>query len=155
VRGFKQERSRHDVPKPSQIRDRPCGHVAEHSRDVFEEEEPRLIRLKNSHGRRPEVAGIVGAELLAGNAVRLAGDAAKHEVDSLAACSRANVSAELCIADGFRVRPDRRDSQGFFFHARCKDCRCVGFPLHVRNGSEDARAGELDGKVESADPGTD
>jgi len=65
--GFKQDRSRHDVPKPSQIRDNPFGQVLQDSGDVFKEEDSGLIELDGGAGCGPQVPLVVGALPLAGD----------------------------------------------------------------------------------------
>lgn len=97
----------------------------------------------------PQVPFIVCSEPLAGNAVWLAGNPTVHKADSLAACSLANVVAELLACDGFKTRPDRRWSQAAVRHARRQDAGRKCFPLHVSDRDKRARAGDVKGQVEA------
>jgi hypothetical protein len=52
-------------------------------------------------------------------------------------------STPSASVEGAKVGPDRSRIQASFFHARRKDCGCVGFPLNVTNGASlDAQVSE-------------
>jgi len=149
VCGFKQDRSRHVVPCPSQIRCNPCTHVVENSWDVFEEHEAGPVSVDCLERDRPEVALVFRAFPFAGNGMRLAGDAAEQDANS-SWSDFAKVSANVWAAQGSKVRPDSSFMKVFRRHARDQDRGGADFALDVQDAASLWKH-SADGSVESAD----
>lgn len=62
-------------------------------------------------------------------------------------------STPASAVEGSSVRPDRERIQGTLFHARNKDCRCIGFDFD-RTGGSIRGHGDLDSKSKTFTPGT-
>jgi hypothetical protein len=94
---------------------------------------------------RPEIPLVEAAALAAGEAVRLARNAANEPVGE-AAPGRA--------VEGSHIRPDSRRSQETLFHRLDQMGDGEGFPLHHNDGASCGN-GEFDGKVEAASAGAE
>jgi len=91
------------------------------------------------------MSGIIGSTSSADNAKRLARVSGSNNI---------HFATPRAAVEGSKVRPDRRDIQGFVFHARSKDRRCIGFPLDITNGSVSVAKNDSESDLDSANPGT-
>jgi hypothetical protein len=89
---------------------------------------------------------IVCSTTLAGEAERLARVAANDAIH--------DATPRLAV-EGSQVRPDRRRSHGFVFHARCQDRGGECFAFNVADDASRSAKGKLNSEVESADAGTE
>jgi hypothetical protein len=104
------------------------------------------LHLRDDPGDvRPEVARIGGAELLPGDAERLARVSRRDEIHD---------STPASTVEGGKVRPDRRLIQNAVLHSRDQERGCGSFPLHVAHGSVVGSEGQGEPELEAADPGT-
>jgi hypothetical protein len=93
---------------------------ADVSFDVLKETESGLHESDPGSNKGPEVAGVVGAESLAGCTEWLAGIAAREDVHAPVKCSP---------WEGFKIRPDRCRIQLARFHFRNQVRAGIGFDL--------------------------
>jgi hypothetical protein len=94
--------------KSAQVSVNPLGAAAaEHPFDILDEDEPCSGLDDDAASRRPEVAGIVAPEALAGEAMRLARDAANEAIHEATPSS---------AAEGSGIAPHRRWSHEARFH---------------------------------------
>lgn len=117
----------------------------EHAADVLDEDEPGARLDDDAARRRPEFARIIAAEPLAGEAVRLARDAANEAIHE---------ATEGSAVKGSHIRPDSCRSQSTLVHRRDQVRDGEGFPLHHNDGAS-AWNGEFDGKVEPSAAGAE
>ncbi len=112
---------------------------------VFEEAPSWLALSDDSRDRRPEVAGVVDSEPLAGNGEGLAG---------ITANDSRNAATPRSAIEGVEIRPYRRVIQPPFFHARCQE---FGGRCFVFNAADDASSSErhVDAEVESPGSGAE
>ena len=113
--------------------------------DVFEEDQTGLALSDDSSDVRPEVARVVFAALVAGDAERLARVTGRDEIHS---------STPRCAVEGGQVVPDRRAIQGRVFHPRHESGRCVAVPLNMTHGAVVVSEGESEPEVDASDAGT-
>ena len=117
----------------------------EHAADILDEDEPGAGLDDDAPGRAPQVALILSGEPLAGEAVRLAGNAANEAVQTATPCA---------AAEGSGIAPHRSRSHETRSH-RCDQVRDgEGFPLHH---ADDASAWhrQLDAEVEPSASGAE
>ena len=109
------------VTKSAKVSPNALGAAAgEHAADVFDEDEPGPGLDDDAPGRAPEVALVLFGEALAGQAVRLARDAANEAV---------NEATPRAAVEGSGIAPDRSVIQETRSH-RCDQVRDgEGFPL--------------------------
>jgi hypothetical protein len=117
----------------------------EHAADVLEEECPGAGLDEDPPRVRPEVALVVFAEPLAGEAVRLARDAANDEIHDAAPSS---------AVEGSGIAPDRARSQETLLHRRNQMGDGEGFPLHHADCASSWNC-QLDAEVEPAASGAE
>lgn len=117
----------------------------EHAADILDKDGPGGGLHDEPAGRAPEVAGIVAPETLSGQAVRLARDAAKHEI---------HAATEASAREGSHIRVHRRRSQETLLHRFDQVCDGEGFPLHHSDVSS-AGQSQFDGEVEAAAAGAE
>lgn len=122
--------------------------VRQMSADVLEDGEGGLALGEDAGDVGPEVSRIVGAQLGAGHAERLARIPSSDEIHD--ATPRASV-------EGSDVRPDRSVIHGTLRHS-CDQVRAgVCFPLHMSHDTSSpgpkALKGVVDSKLEAAGPG--
>lgn len=115
----------------------------EHAGDVLDEDEPRPCAGDDAPRVAPEVALVEAAALAAGEAVRLARDAANEAIHE---------AAPGAAVEGADIRPDRRRSQETRVHRRDQMGNGEGFPLHHNDGAR-SRNGEVEGKVKPSASG--
>jgi hypothetical protein len=115
------------------------------ARDVLEEYEagPALVDDPGDVG--PQVSLVVGTELLASDAERLAGVARRDEIHAPAPAS---------AIEGGKVVPDRSPIQDLVRHPRHESGRCVAVPLDVTHSSIGGSDGESQSDLKPASPGT-
>lgn len=109
--------------------------------DVFEEAPFGLHLPDDPADVGPEVAGIVLASPLAGEAERLAGITGSEEM---------NAAAPRAAVEGGNIRPDRSLIQGRVCHPRHESGRREGFPLDVTNSSISG-LGDMEAEFETTD----
>lgn len=97
-------------------------------RHVFSEETDRPNFIDHSGDLIGKEPVVIGAELLSGNRVGLAG---------ISGSDAMNAAAPWSAIEGCKVRPDRRLIQCSRRHMASQRCGGKGFPLHV---SDAARA---------------
>jgi len=119
--------------------------IPNESAHIFDEDPSRLALANDSEGVGPEVAGVVLSGLLAGDAPRLAGDAAHEEIHR---------STPRPAVEGSEISPNRRRVKRSVFHPRnqLEDGRC--FVFHETDGSS-RRLRHSEADVESAGAGAD
>lgn len=115
------------------------------SADVFEEADWRFNLAHDAGDVRPEVAMVFVAELLSGNAERLARVAAMDDIHHAAPRAAVEVG---------NVVPDRRAIQGLVFHPRHERGRSVGVPLDVTHSSISG-VGDMEAEVEPTGSGAE
>jgi hypothetical protein len=119
--------------------------AAEHPLNVLDEDEPSPGLNENASGCRPEIAGIFALKSLAGEAMRLARDAANEAVH----CATPSSAVE-----GSGIAPHRSFIQETLLH-RCHQVRDgEGFPLHHADAASAGKR-QLDSEIEAAAAGTD
>lgn len=132
--------------KSAQLSPNPLGAArGEHAADIFDEDEPRPRSDDDAAGRAPEVALVLLGKALAGEAVRLAGNAANEAVQAATPCA---------ASEGSGIAPHRSRSQETRSH-RCDQVRDgEGFPLHH---ADDASAWhcQFDAEIKPAPPGAE
>lgn len=143
--GFKQERSRHDVPEPSQISGNLGQTKYDMAGDVLEKAQPGPALRDDAGDVGPEMPGVARPAPLAGDAEGLARVARSDAIHD--STPRASVK-------GSQVRPDRSLIQPPFFHAADKRCCRKGFPLAVSH-TPGGRDGDSEPEVEPPDPGAE
>jgi hypothetical protein len=109
--------------------------------DVFEPDEGGLGLFDDAADLRPEMAGIVLAGEVPGDAEGLAGIARKDAIHD---------SAPRAAVKGCKVTPDRSLSQGALSHARDQDSGCERFVFHEANCSSLSH-GEAPSKIKTPD----
>lgn len=117
----------------------------EHAGDIFDDDEPRPRLCDDAPGRGPEVACVEAPALPAGEAVRLARDAANDSIHE---------AAPWPAVEGAHIRPDSRWSHKARFHRFNQMGDGEGFPLHHNDGAS-ARNGEVEGEVEPSSTGAE
>lgn len=113
-------------------------------RYIFKEAQARLDGADNFADEGPEVTGVGFGLFSSGDGKWLARIARSDDI---------HASTPRRWIEGSNVRPDRCCIQGRVFHARCKDCGGIGFPLDITNGSA-FRQREFKSKLKPARAGT-
>lgn len=132
--------------KPAQVSPDPLGAArGEHPLDVLDEDDPGAALDDEAAERGPQLALVVGAEPLSGEAVRLARDAAHCEIHD---------AAKASARRGSGIAPHRRVSQETLPHRLDQMGAGESFPLHVQDRAS-SRHGQLDAEVEAAAAGAD
>ena len=112
--------------------------------DVFEEAPFRLHLDDNSGDVGPEMSGVGGSFLSAGDTEGLAGVSSSDTI---------HFATPRSAVEGSKIRPNRRRVHESFFHFRSQDFAAVSFPLdHTDDASIWDR--QTEAEVESADSGT-
>ena len=119
--------------------------VGEHSRHVLDEDPLRLALPNNAGCIGPKVAIVVRAEPLAGDGVRLTGDAA-HE-----AIHRSTTQAAI---EGSKISPNRRRIKPSLLQPRNQLEDCRRFVFHVVDCSS-RRLRNSEAEIESAGSSAD
>jgi hypothetical protein len=94
--------------------------------DVLEEALTRAYGADHVCDERPEMSWIILGGTPSGDTEWLARIAANDAIHD---------SAPSCAVEGFKIRPYRRRSQGFIFHARSQDFAAVGFDVNIADRS--------------------
>jgi hypothetical protein len=123
---FKQDRSRHDVPKPSQISGNFGQAPADVSWHVLKKNESRPALVNDSCDLRPEVPRVGCPELLAGDGERLTRVSRRDEIHR---------STPRASVEGSQVIPERRRIQAFRFHEADKRGGGKCLPLDVTDAA--------------------
>lgn len=119
--------------------------AGEHPADVFDEDEPGPGLDDDAPRRAPEVALVFLGEALAGEAVRLARDAANEAVNAATPCA---------AVEGSGIAPDRSVIQETRSH-RCDQVRDgEGLPLHQTDAAS-AWKRQSDAEIEAASAGAE
>ena len=113
--------------------------------DVLEEHPKRSAFADDAGNVRPEVARIVRALALAGDAERLARITRTDEIHR---------AAPRPAVEAGKIGPDRRLIQGLVFHPRHEDGRGEGVPLDVTHSTV-SRFGQDKSEVEPAGAGAE
>jgi hypothetical protein len=144
--GFKQERSRHAVPEPSQSSNDLGQPTRDMPGDILEEAHTGLALADDALDGGPEVSRVVGAAPLAGEGEGLAGVAASDDVHQ---------SAKASAIEGAQIRPARRRSQACFLSRRVQvlDGKC--FPLHITDRASASACSDVESEVQPTDPGAE
>lgn len=122
---------------------RPTGR--EHAGDVFDDAAPCAGLDENAAERAPQVARVVSSEPFAGEAVRLARDAANDEI---------HLSTPPSAVEGSGVAPNRRRSHEARAHRRDQMGDGESLPLH-HTDSATSRKREFESHVEPSASGAD
>jgi len=129
--------------------DQACGDLgkaeAEMMGDILEEDEGRFSLSDDAGDMGPEVARVVRALALAGDAERLARIARSEDVHR---------STPRAAVEGGNVVPHRRLRQGRVFHPRHEDGRGVSVPFDMTHSSISG-AGDVQAEFETAGPGAE
>ena len=145
VGGFDKERSLHRIAQCLKFRDNRVGASAnKQSWDILQEDEGRGDFPDDAGDRWPDPAVVGLAAALAGRRERLAREPRSDDMYN---------STPRAAVEGGNVVPDRRWSQGTFFHARKKRGHGSGFPFDVQNTSVIGE-GDFDSEFKPADAGT-
>lgn len=134
------------VTKSAKVSPNPLGSAAgEHAGDILDEDEPRPGLDDDPSSGAPEVALVELREALAGEAVRLARNAANEAVQAATPCA---------AVEGSGIAPHRSRMKETSPHRLDQVRDGEGFPLHH---ADDASAGkrQSDAEIESASPGAD
>lgn len=118
---------------------------AEHAGHVLDEHGPGAGLHDDASGGAPQVALIVFAEALAGEAVALARDAASHEIHE---------STEAAAREGSNIRPHRRRSHAALLLRLDQSRDAEGFPFHQADRASASNC-QLDAKVEPPPAGAE
>lgn len=113
--------------------------------DVFEEDPFGFDFADDPCDLRPEVAGVIPAASLTGDAEGLAGIAGSDEMKA---------PAPRSAFKGSQIVPDSSFSQGLVAHPGHESGRSVGFPLDVTH-SPIGGLGDVDAEVEAAIAGAE
>src|SRR5262245_11979880 len=113
ARGLKQRRSEAEAQFSKGVEDSPC--FLEKGRYVLDEDQSRRALIHDADEVGPEGSLVAIASALAGEGVRLTGQAGRHEI---------NASAIRLAVEGCEIVPDRSWIQGFFRHPRHQYSRC-------------------------------
>src|SRR5687768_14551573 len=93
----------------------------EHAPDVFDEDPPRLALVNDPEEVGAKVPLVLGAELVPGFGVGLAGDASKEA---------SHASTPASAVEGSHIRPHRTRSQEALDHRVHQNCDGMCSPLH-------------------------
>jgi hypothetical protein len=145
--GFeRREQARFDcVAQPSEVAENALRAEIDMAFDVFEETPLRLDLCNEAGYLRPQVARIVRAEPLSRKRERLAGIAARHEM---------NPAAPRAAVETGNIVPDRRVIQRLVRHPRHESGRREAFPLDVTH-SPVSGFGNGEAELKPADPGAE
>jgi len=112
--------------------------------DVFEENKSRFTFPDDPCDMGPEVTRIFNSGATASDGEWLARVSRRDDIHD---------STPRVAVEGCEIVPHRRAIQGLVFHPRHESGRAEGFPLNVTNSTVSIE-GDVEAKVESANPGT-
>jgi hypothetical protein len=112
---------------------------------VFQVDEPGSHLANHARDLGPQPSLVLGAELLPGDAPRLAGETGRDEI---------HATAPRATIEGREIVPDRSAIQGLVFHPRHEAGRGESVPLDVAHTSVGVSEGESDAELEPAASGT-
>lgn len=111
------------------------------------EEAPTWLALSDDSGdRRPEVAGVCGAEALPGDTEGLAGITSNDSIHAAAPASS---------IEGVKVAPNRRIIQGTVRNTRSQDFAGSDFVFHEYDGASAPAQSVMHSEVETSCAGTE
>ena len=94
--------------------------------DIFKEADWWFDFLDESFDVWPEMSWVVFSKFFSSNTKRLAGISASDAI---------HFSTPRFAIEGFKIRPNRRCIQSFFFHAASQDLARKGFDLDITDCS--------------------
>jgi hypothetical protein len=112
--------------------------------DVLKENKSRFTLSDDPCDMGPEVTRIFNSGATTSDGKRLARVSRRDDIHD---------STPRMAVEGCEIVPHRRSIQGLVFHPRHESGRAEGFPLNVTNSTVSIE-GDVEAKVESANPGT-
>jgi hypothetical protein len=111
--------------------------------DVFEEDKGRFDVSDNSSDIGPEMPRVSFSLLFSSTGKWLARESRSNDIHN---------ATPRSAFEGMNIRPDRSLIHDSFLHTRNQNRGCVGFPLHITDGSKRGPC-KLDSKFEPTNPG--